>query len=54
VKEAKRLMYASFGRGAAEHISDTSSTLRQLFQTADHREGIASFLERRPAEFKGA
>jgi len=24
-----------------------------LFQTEDHREGVASFLEKREAEFKG-
>jgi enoyl-CoA hydratase/carnithine racemase len=30
-----------------------SATLGQLFQTADHREGVASFLEKRPAHFTG-
>jgi enoyl-CoA hydratase/carnithine racemase len=30
-----------------------SQTLGVLFQTEDHREGVASFLEKRPAEFKG-
>ncbi len=30
-----------------------SSTLTRLFQTADHREGVKSFLERRPPNFTG-
>ena len=30
-----------------------SQTLGVLFQTEDHREGVASFLEKRPAKFKG-
>ncbi|MFK7917882.1 MAG: enoyl-CoA hydratase/isomerase family protein [Ilumatobacter sp.] len=30
-----------------------SSTLSELFATADHREGVQAFLERRPAEFHG-
>jgi enoyl-CoA hydratase/carnithine racemase len=30
-----------------------STTLGQLFQTADHREGVKSFLEKRPARYTG-
>jgi enoyl-CoA hydratase len=30
-----------------------SSRLGELFQTADHREGVRAFLERRPAVFEG-
>lgn len=31
----------------------TIETLRMLFQTEDHREGVASFLEKREPDFKG-
>jgi len=30
-----------------------SSTLGELFQTEDHREGVRSFLEKRPPQFQG-
>jgi enoyl-CoA hydratase/carnithine racemase len=30
-----------------------SRTLATLFQTQDHREGVAAFLEKRPADFRG-
>jgi enoyl-CoA hydratase/carnithine racemase len=53
VRETKRLIYASLGRPATDHVADTTSTLGALFQTEDHKEGIASFVEKRPAVFKG-
>ncbi len=31
-----------------------SATLGELFSTADHREGVASFLEKRPPKFTGS
>jgi len=40
-------------RDAMEFGSWVSTTLGRLFQTEDHREGVASFIEKRPPTFKG-
>jgi enoyl-CoA hydratase/carnithine racemase len=40
-------------RDAREFGSWVSGTLGRLFQTEDHREGVASFLEKRSPQFKG-
>jgi len=41
------------GYAHAELGAWVSATLGRLFQTEDHREGVASFLEKRPPVFRG-
>jgi enoyl-CoA hydratase/carnithine racemase len=36
-----------------EHMTDHREALKACFRSEDHREGVASFLERRPAHFLG-
>jgi enoyl-CoA hydratase/carnithine racemase len=49
----KELVYAGFERGVVEHMTQHREALSSCFKSDDHREGVASFLERRPARFTG-
>ena len=49
----KELVYAGFERGVVEHMTHHREALSGCFKSDDHREGVASFLERRPARFTG-
>jgi len=49
----KELVYAGFERSVLEHMTDHREALKACFRSEDHREGVASFLERRPAHFLG-
>lgn len=48
----KRTLYQSLARDARAHVDDNTATLTKLFASEDHREGVRSFLERRPAVFQ--
>jgi enoyl-CoA hydratase len=37
----------------ADHLKVNVDVMAQCFASDDHREGVASFLERRPANFTG-
>ncbi len=49
----KELVYGGFERGVLEHMTRHREALGGCFRSDDHREGVAAFLERRPAKFTG-
>lgn len=49
----KSLVYEGLGRDLSEHMSAHTEALAASFKSDDHREGVAAFLERRPANFTG-
>ncbi len=54
VTETRRLLYAGLGREWAAHRDANREVMTRCFASDDHREGVASFLERRPARFTGS
>ncbi|MEE4022232.1 enoyl-CoA hydratase-related protein [Gordonia sp. PKS22-38] len=53
IRETKALLYAGIGRSFDEHVGATREVMERCFRSEDHREGVASFLERRPPNFTG-
>jgi enoyl-CoA hydratase/carnithine racemase len=53
VQSAKRLMRMGLSESFNDHVHHVFLQLLPLFRTQDFREGMASFLEKRPADFKG-
>ena len=49
----KALVYEGLGRDVGEHMRAHTTALAASFKSDDHREGVASFLEKRPANFTG-
>lgn len=49
----KALVYEGLGSNVGEHMVNHTTALAECFKSEDHKEGVASFLERRAAEFKG-
>jgi enoyl-CoA hydratase/carnithine racemase len=49
----KQLVYAGATSSVDEHMALHTTALAACFRSDDHREGVASFLERRPAQFTG-
>jgi enoyl-CoA hydratase/carnithine racemase len=52
VARAKRLLYDAIG-DLRPHLDRNTTALQECFRSEDHAEGVASFLERRPARFTG-
>ena len=53
VRRTKELVYRGMSRSVDEHLRETARLLEECFHSEDHREGVAAFLERRPAAFTG-
>ncbi len=49
----KELVYDGLGRETEEHMAAHRRLLQECFASDDHREGVASFLERRDPVFTG-
>jgi deoxyribodipyrimidine photo-lyase len=49
----KELVWRGLERDVGEHMAAHVTALSACFKSADHKEGVASFLERRPAKFTG-
>ena len=53
VQSAKRLMRMGMEETFSDHVHHVYLQFLQLVRTQDFREGMTSFLEKRPADFKG-
>src|SRR5699024_7415540 len=49
----KRLVLEGAGIDVRAHALATREAMEECFASADHAEGVAAFLERRPAQFTG-
>ena len=49
----KSLVYEGLGNNVLEHMEQHTRALAECFKSEDHQEGVASFLEKRPAKFTG-
>jgi enoyl-CoA hydratase/carnithine racemase len=54
VQAAKRMMRMGLSENFDEHVHHVYLQLLPLFASDDFKEGMASFLEKRKAEFKGS
>lgn len=52
-ERVKRLINASSSKSRDEHLVDHVAAMTECQLSDDHREGVAAFLEKRPAVFKG-
>src|SRR5262245_34054459 len=53
LRRTKELVYGGMFRPVDEHLRETARLLEECFRSEDHHEGVAAFLERRPAAFTG-
>ena len=53
IRRMKELVWKGLERDVADHMQAHVTALSACFKSADHKEGVASFLEKRPAKFTG-
>jgi enoyl-CoA hydratase len=53
LRRMKELVWRGLERDVADHMQAHVTALSACFKSEDHKEGVASFLERRPAKFTG-
>jgi enoyl-CoA hydratase/carnithine racemase len=53
IRLMKDLVYQGLERGVEAHMREHGTALQTCFRSEDHKEGVAAFLERRPAKFTG-
>jgi enoyl-CoA hydratase len=53
IGETKALLYAGLGRSFEDHVKVNREVMERCFHSDDHKEGVASFLERRAPNFTG-
>jgi enoyl-CoA hydratase/carnithine racemase len=53
VARTKELVYRGLMSSIDDHVARTATLLAECFRSEDHEEGVAAFLERRPANFTG-
>jgi enoyl-CoA hydratase/carnithine racemase len=53
IRHIKALVWQGLERDVSEHMAVHREAITACFHSADHKEGVASFLERRPANFVG-
>jgi enoyl-CoA hydratase/carnithine racemase len=53
LQRIKSMLYAGLGSDVGAHMQRHTQNMAECFASEDHKEGVASFLERRPAVFQG-
>ena len=53
LRRMKALVWQGLERDVGDHMTAHVEALTACFRSADHKEGVAAFLERRPAKFIG-